>query len=158
MGVAKGRSAVGRRAWAVAGIVVLGIGGGWLYQQMSAASEYTSSVTFYVGGPNDPAADPFSEQRMASFKGLLTCQRLANSILATAGLDMTVEQVQSEIAGDVATPMLLTATVTDPTPERALANAEAIAGNLATVIEQIEPAGATAFVLRVASGPELGAD
>ncbi len=125
--------------------------------------KYASSVTFFVGASASTGtalqADQFAQQRIASYVGVLTSERLAKQILAGTGLPMTVAEVTSSItATSDPNTVLLGATVTDTHPQRSLAIATAIADDLGPMVAGLEDtshAGGTQVALTVISGPTL---
>ncbi|MFZ5851638.1 MAG: polysaccharide biosynthesis tyrosine autokinase [Actinomycetota bacterium] len=118
---------------------------------------YSSQVTFFVTTPfgdNTSAAYTgglFSQQRVKSYVDLLRGDRLATAVLQDARVSMTPAQLQKEIsASSKPDTVLLTATVTDPSPQRAQLLAAAIGRQFAKLVAELEtPAGAQAPVLKV---------
>lgn len=125
--------------------------------------KYASSVTFFVGASASTGtalqADQFAQQRIASYVGVLTSERLAKQILADTGLSLTVPQVVSSITATTdPNTVLLSATVTDTDAKRSLAIATAVANDLGPMIVDLEDtshAGGTHVALTVISGPTL---
>src|ERR1700712_4463107 len=127
--------------WIVLTFTVLGTAAGALIAY-SSTPKYTSTVTFFVSTPSDSqlsalASDQFAQRRVESYAGLLTSQRLAQMVVTKGALDkkgslsISAHAVMSEISAstDLNT-VLLTATVTDESPERALAIATGISTEL----------------------------
>ena len=129
-----------------------------------ATPKYESSVTFFVSTPPNAdgtalQADQYAQRRVNSYVGVLSSERLAQMIIDTTKVDMTVAQVSSSIsaAADVNT-VLLTATVTDSSPDRSLAIATALSTQFAVMVNQLDNHGSPEnanVVLNVVSGPTL---
>ncbi|HUX70068.1 MAG TPA: polysaccharide biosynthesis tyrosine autokinase, partial [Cellulomonadaceae bacterium] len=121
------------------------------------------SVTFFVGASANTGtalqADQFAQQRIASYVGVLTSERLAKQILSDTRLPLTVAQVTAGItATSDPNTVLLGATVTDTNPQRSLTVATAIANDLGPMVAGLEDtshAGGTQVALTVISGPTL---
>lgn len=130
----------------------------------TAAPQYESSVTFFVSTPPTAdgtalQADQYAQRRVNSYVGLLTSEKLAQSVIDTADLDMTVSQVTGSIAAaaDLNT-VLLTATVTNSSPEQSLAITTAISTQFGQMVAQLDNHGSPEsanVVLNVVSGPTL---
>ena len=130
----------------------------------TATPQYESSVTFFVSTSANAdgtalQADQYAQRRVNSYVGLLTSEKLAQSVIDTAHLDMTVSQVTGSIAAaaDLNT-VLLTATVTNSSPERSLAIATAISTQFGQMVAQLDNHGSPEnanVVLNVVSGPTL---
>ena len=119
--------------WIILTCTVLGVGGAW-FVNYRAIPTYQSSVTFYVFTPTGAAggnayqANQYAVAKIDSYTELLTSDRLANMIIDSADLTLSTSAVKSRISAssDLNT-VLLTAVVTDTSPERSLAIANAIA-------------------------------
>ncbi len=130
----------------------------------TATPQYESSVTFFVSTSANAdgtalQADQYAQRRVNSYVGLLTSEKLAQSVIDNAHLDMTVSQVTGSIAAaaDLNT-VLLTATVTNSSPERSLAIATAISTQFGQMVAQLDNHGSPEnanVVLNVVSGPTL---
>src|ERR1700712_3437153 len=88
--------------------------------------EYASSVTFFVRTPAEQIGgayqgDQFAQKRVNSYVQLMGSQRLADLILDDTKLKLTVDETIDKIKakGDLNT-VLLTATVTDTSPDRSI--------------------------------------
>ncbi len=131
---------------------------------VTATPKYESSVTFFVSTPPNAdgtalQADQYAQRRVNSYVGVLTSERLAQMVIDASKVDLTVAQVSSSIsaAADVNT-VLLTATVTDTSPERSLAIATALSTQFTVIVNELDNHGSpdTAnVVLNVVSGPTL---
>jgi len=130
----------------------------------TATPQYESSVTFFVSTPPTAdgtalQADQYAQRRVNSYVGLLTSEKLAQSVIDTAHLEMTVSQVTGSIAAaaDLNT-VLLTATVTNSSPEQSLAITTAISTQFGQMVAQLDNHGSPEsanVVLNVVSGPTL---
>lgn len=148
--------------WIVVLVTVLGAGGGLLRNEQ-ATPLYASKVTFFVSTPSESSttafnSDQFAQRRANSYAGVLTSDRLGELIIASSGLPMTPGQVAREIKASVQlNTVLLTATVTDPSPDRALKIATAISSQFGGLVDKLDNAGSkTATVaLNVVSGPSV---
>lgn len=107
---------------------------------------YASTVTFFVRTPAEQIGgayqgDQFAQKRVNSYVQLMESRRLADLILSDTQLDLTVDQVISRISakGDLNT-VLLTATVTDESPQQSLDIAESLADQFVAMVSDIETA------------------
>lgn len=123
----------------------------------SATPEYETTTQVFVSttGTSDVASaiqgNEFSRQRMASYAELLTGKGLATAVIDRLDLDMSTGQFRSQIhAQPVSGTVLLNVTVTDESPRRALAIAQAITIEFADQVERLEtPPGAAASPITV---------
>lgn len=130
-----------------------------------AEPTYQSHVSFFVVSTTDASnsplqADQFVQRRVNSYVGVVNSERMARVIIQDTGLDLTVEQVSTLVSAN-ADPetVLLNVTVTDTSTDRSLSIARSIAGNLDSLIAQLDNRGNRAAVqLRVISGPTLDPD
>jgi capsular exopolysaccharide synthesis family protein len=118
---------------------------------------YASSVTFFVNTAASTEANPlqsaqYAQQRVTTYVGLLSSERLAKLVIADTGLDISVPQVIGTIGAksDLNT-VLLTATVTDTSRARSLRIAESISTQFVKMVGTIDPT----VRLEVTSGPTL---
>jgi capsular exopolysaccharide synthesis family protein len=149
--------------WIVLLVTVLGAGAG-LLRNARATPLYASDVTFFVSTPSESSSsafnqDQFAQRRANSYAGVLTSERMAKLILASTGLPMTAGQVAHEVKASVQlNTVLLTATVTDPSPERALTIATAISTQFGGLVDQLDNSGSptsATVALNVVSGPAV---
>lgn len=128
------------------------------------APVYTSTLTFYVSVATDTGtalqADEFAQRRINSYVGVMTSERLAERVIDTTGLQLSVAQVRRMISAMPGSDtILLDVTVSDTVPERTLAVAEAVAEEFGPLITRLEGSTAGATVnLTVISGPTLDRD
>lgn len=131
---------------------------------LTSTPRYQATVQFFAATPansatNPLAGDQFGQQRVNSYTVLLSSQRLAKMILDKTQLKLSANTIQHSIAGTAElNTVLLTATVSDSDPARALEIAEAVATEMPAMVKEIESQGGvkTAPVaLDVVSGPTL---
>jgi capsular exopolysaccharide synthesis family protein len=135
-----------------------------LYSAETTQIEYRGSVTFFVRTAGEGTAsaanlgDQFAQRRVNSYIALLQTDRLATMIIDDTGLELTPGQVRGKISGrsNIDT-VLLTATVTDISRERALDIAESLSRQFVQLVSEVEgsgDAGGEATVhLELVSGP-----
>lgn len=149
--------------WAVLAPIVLAVALG-LYVASSADSEHRASVTFFVATSNDASTqgavqgDEFAQRRVNSYLGLLTTDRLAAKVVEATGLDLTTGEVKAMMGADAdVDTVLLTATVTDSSRERATQVAEAVSTELVELVDEVENQGPGpgSVELEVVSGPNV---
>ena len=146
--------------WIILVCAALGTGAAALVN-VNATPQYASTVTFFIstpteGGTSPLAADQFATRRITSYVGLLSSDVTAQRVLDDTGVDLSVGQVSARISGDSdLNTVLLTATVTDSSPERSLLIAEGLAATFGEVVDEVDPIGPDQVVLRVISGPTL---
>jgi len=116
-----------REHWKLIAMVTVLAAGGSAALTARMAPRYASSVTFYVSAETN-TTDPaiaysgalLSQQAVQSYADLLTGPRLASSVIGYLRLTMTPAQLAAEIsARSIPQTVLLTATVTDTSPQRA---------------------------------------
>lgn len=153
--------------WIILIATILGAGAGVL-MNLQATPKYQSSVTFYVSTPSDQAgtsayqANQYALAKIESYSQLLTSDRLATMIKDKTALELSPQAIAGEISAssDLNT-VLLTATVTDPSPIRALQISTAISTEFGALVDELDNrttqdvTGST-VVLNVTSGPTVG--
>lgn len=135
--------------WVIVLCTIIGVGAG-LGVTLLTPEKYSSSVTFFVRTPAEQIGgayqgDQFAQKRVNSYVQLAKSQRLAELIRTDAQVDLTAQQIASEIdaRGDTNT-VLLTATVTDTDPARSLDIATSLSRSLIELVAQLEtPPGST---------------
>lgn len=146
--------------WVIAVAAVLGLAGGLLVT-LKATPMYASSVTFFISTPTEGSttalsADQFATRRITSYVGLLSSDVTAQRIIDKTGVDMSVAQLSSRITGDAdLNTVLLSATVTDSSPDRSLLIARGVADNFGSIVDEVDPIGPAQVELKVISGPTL---
>lgn len=129
----------------IAAVTVLaGLGSAALTARMTP--RYGSSVTFYVSAQTnqtDPAmaysGALLSQQAVQSYADLLTGPRLASSVISYLRLPMTPAKLAAEIsARPIPQTVLLTATVTDTSPQRAQMLATAVGIRFVRLVSVLE--------------------
>ena len=136
--------------WIVLVTTLLAVGIGALVTLRTPA-QYASTVTFFVRTPAEQIGgayqgDQFAQKRVNSYVQLMESNRLADLILEDTQLDLTFDQIIGKISakGDLNT-VLLTATVTDTSPERSLDIAQSLSKEFVEMVSELEtPPGATA--------------
>lgn len=127
---------------------------------------YASSVTFYVSAQtntSDPISayqgDLLSQQEVQSFAELLRGPTLVRSVINDLGLRVAPGEIAAEISTrPIPQTVLLSATVTDPSPRRAQQIAESIGTQFTTLVATLEqpPGGGTPPVsVTVVAQPDL---
>jgi capsular exopolysaccharide synthesis family protein len=154
--------AVRKYWWIVLFVTLLGVGGAVIRNERATAM-YSSSVTFFVSTPSGSTssafnADQFAQRRANSYAGVLTSERLAKLVIRDTGLRLSPTEVSSKIKASVQlNTVLLTATVTDSSPDRALEIATAISSQFGGLVDQLDNVGSKAatVALNVVSGPSV---
>ena len=127
---------------------------------------YSSSVTFYVSAATDNSnpvsayqGTLLSQQEVQSFAELLHGPTLVHAVITDLGLRATPAAIAAEIsARPVPQTVLLTATVTDPSAQRAWQIATSLGGQFTSMIATLEqpPGGGTPPVsVTVVAAPQL---
>jgi capsular exopolysaccharide synthesis family protein len=154
-----------RAAWwlPVAGLVLGGAAG--LTSGLLQTPLYTASTQLFVATtgstapPDILAGGQFSQQRVISYARLITGPELAQSVVDQLGLQMSAQELSSQIT---ATPdgdtVLIDVTVTDPSATRAQRIAAVIGPSFATMATQLEsggPANPSPVKVTVTQSPDL---
>lgn len=150
--------------WLVLVVMGIAVGAGAVVT-IQTPPQYASSVTFFVTTSNrGDVTDAyqgglFSQERVKSYADLLTSERLARAIADREKLDMSADEITKRISA-IALPetVLLKATVTDGSRERADKIAKAMATEFVALIRTLEtPPGALAPTVKVevVGGPRL---
>ena len=155
--------ALRRSWWVVVLITLIGTGVG-VFITVRTPPTYASTVTFFVKTPTSStdsalSGDQFGQKRVNTYVQMMSSDRLAAEVAAAAQVDLTPAQVVSRISarGDLNT-VLLTATVTDSSPERSLALATALSTVFVKYVTDLETppdADAPTVYLVVTAGPTL---
>jgi capsular exopolysaccharide synthesis family protein len=154
-----------RRGWWLVLLgMLLGAGGAGAIA-VASTPQYQAATQLFVSTPgaSDVAAavqgSQFSQQRVASYAQLLEGRDMAKAIIDQLGLDLSADDLMANIeAAAVPDTVLLEVTVTDTSPERALAIARSVASEFRTRVTALEtPDGATTSPVKVTvvSTPEL---
>lgn len=145
------RRQVGRGAVAAA-VIVLGVGAVTVIGG-TGPPEYSSSVTFFATRPAQSDSADSVARAMDSYAALVDGEALAARVISELDLDLTVEGLGDEIEETIEPDsVLLTATVTDSSAERALSITKAIAADLT------EPGSGAGSDLVVVEAPDLDPD
>jgi len=155
--------AIRRSWWVVVLVTMLGIGVAF-FITLQTPPQYASEVTFFVKTPttgNDSAlqGDQFGQKRVNTYVQMMSSDKLASMVAQTAKVDLSTTEVMNRISarGDLNT-VLLTATVTDSSPERSLQLATALSTDLVKYVAELETPPGTkdpTVYLVVTSGPTL---
>jgi capsular exopolysaccharide synthesis family protein len=125
--------------------------------------QYATSVTFFITTPNNGATDAyqgglFSQQRVKAYQTVLTSDRLAELIATAPGLDLGPEAIRKRISAQaIPDTVLLRATVTDSSRDRARLVATVLASRFKSLVESLETppgAGISSVKVEVVVGPE----
>ncbi len=127
---------------------------------------YASTVDFYVSTPQTGAISPqsggqFAESRVNSYIVLLSSEQLAQRVVDATGIPMRpVDLSQQVTASTELNTVVVTATVTDGSPQRSLQIAQGIADTFPKLVDELDNAGRSnaVVVIHVVSGPTLQAD
>lgn len=155
-----------RKYWWITLLTLLATVGAAVYMTQRATPVYESTVTFYVAASTDTGtalqADEFAQRRINSYVGVLGSDLLAGEIADEPGVGLEPRQVRSRISAVVdPETIILTTTVTDTVPDRALRIAEEVAehfGPLVARLDSTEAASGANVSLTVISGPSLNPD
>jgi capsular exopolysaccharide synthesis family protein len=111
----------------------------------SATPQYASSSRLFVstsGASDDAQANQggqFSLQRVKSYADLLTGQKIAQRVVDDLKLDESAKELSSQIsASSKLDTVMLTITVTDPSPERAKMLVDAVADQFVSFVAELE--------------------
>lgn len=150
-----------RRGWLV--VLLLALAGGVLagVAYYLTPPSYSSRVDFYVSTPlpegaNAQSAGQFAEARVNSYVRLLTSDRLAELVVEETAVGLSPADVSNRIAAEAElNTVVLRATVTDSTPERATVIAEGVASTFGDMVDELDNQGRAdaIVVINVVSGP-----
>ena len=155
--------AILRYWWIVLTCLVVGVG---ISAVITAGTTklYATTVTFFVKTPADQLSgavqgDTFGQKRVNSYVELATTDRLIKPVLADTKLTLSPSALAGEIAasGDADT-VLLTVTVTDPSPQQSLKIGSSIATQFVSLVAELESSSSVADTtvrLELVSGPTL---
>ncbi len=154
-----------RRAWwmpalglVLGGLAALGV-------TVASTPVYTSGTQLFISTTDSSSTseayqgNQFAEKRIASYAELLTSPELAARVVDRLGLDMTPDELASNIsASPVSGTVVLDVSVTDVSAEQARTIAQAVGSEFISVVAELEtPAGSTASPVKVTvfGAPEL---
>lgn len=149
-----------RRRWMLIVVVTALVSIGASAYVMTAHKKYASSSTLFVStapaGSSDSSAAAYqgglySQARVQSYVDMVNGSGLAQQVVDSLGLNMTVDQLSSEIrATNKPNTVLITITVTDRDPNLALRINQAVVRQLEKTITEIEtPPGQKLPLLKV---------
>ncbi len=142
--------------------VALAIGA---YVTVSTPKQYATHVTFFVQTPSDQLSvaaqgDAFGQKRVNSYVQLVNTDRLLKPVLLETRVNLTPPQLSREISasGDLNT-VLLSVTITDPSPTQSVEIAKSVATQLVKLVAVLEASSAdtqgSTVRLELVSGPTL---
>jgi capsular exopolysaccharide synthesis family protein len=124
---------------------------------LSGTPQYSTSTRMFVS--TTATADlgaavqgsQFTQQRIASYAAYLTDQQVMSAVIADLGLELSPDELAEMITVDVApNTVILGATVTDSSPERALAIAQSLSRQFPILVTALEaPEGAADSPVKV---------
>lgn len=131
--------------WIVVVTIFIALGAG-IATTLLTPSQYASNVTFFVRTPAEQIGgayqgDQFAQKRVNSYVQLMESRRLADLILEDTQLNLDVSQLVGKISakGDLNT-VLLTATVTDTSPQRSLDISKSLSDQFVRLVSTLETA------------------
>jgi capsular exopolysaccharide synthesis family protein len=162
----KALAALRRMWWAVvAGAVLGGLAGAAL--GLLATPRYTTQTQFFVSTADSVSTSEvfqgsqFAQQRVASYAGLLEGEELAARVVDDLGLERSTASLQDAISVmPVPETVLIDVSVTDTSPARAQAIADALSSEFLDLVAELEtPVGGTDSAVRVTvtDSPDLPA-
>jgi capsular exopolysaccharide synthesis family protein len=127
---------------------------------------YATTIDFYVSTPADDGSNPqsagqFAEARVNSYIVLLSSEQMGRRVVDNTGLDLIPQQVARQIeASTELNTVIVTATITDGSPQRSLQIAQGVAETFPKLVDELDNQGRDTdiVVIHVVSGPTLGAD
>ncbi len=138
-----------RRGWLLV-VIFAAVGAGAAAAQSTRQTRmYAASVTMIVSSPDSDAsataayqANLLSQQRVKSYADLVASDRIAQGVITQLGLNEPAARLRGQIkAQAVPDTVLLSATVTDPSPARARLLANAVGAVFSTTIARIDTPG-----------------
>jgi receptor protein-tyrosine kinase len=144
MGITEALAAM-RRRWWLPFIGLLAGGLAALAASLVATPMYRADTQLFVSTTESTSTSDvftgsqFSQQRVASYAELLKGDELAGRVITRLGLKRTERAVAASItATPVPNTVLLDVTVTDPSPQGALAIADAVGGEFSALVSDLE--------------------
>jgi len=139
-----------RRRWVSIVVIAVLCTAAALAITLTRTKTYASSARLFVSTTTDDAnslnqGGQFSIARVQSYADLISSRELASTVIADLNLDVTVEELRTEVSAKVATNTVnLTITATDPDAHRAQQIAQSYATNMVDLVRQLEtPPGQT---------------
>jgi capsular exopolysaccharide synthesis family protein len=152
-----------RKSWILIALAaILGASAGALGYFLTPPT-YASTIDFYVSTPNAEGNNPqssgqFAESRVNSYVVLLSSEQLAKRVVDSTGVDLTPLKVSKQIAASAQlNTVIVTAIVTDGSPQRSLLIAQGVADNFPKLVDELDNQGRKAAIvsIHVVSGPNL---
>ncbi|HYP44808.1 MAG TPA: polysaccharide biosynthesis tyrosine autokinase [Propionibacteriaceae bacterium] len=123
---------------------------------------YASSVDFYVSTPRTQgtsaqAGGQFAESRVNSYILLLSSEQMARRVIESTDVDLSPSELADKVGASAElNTVVVTATVTDSSAERAARITEGLSEEFPTLVDELDNQGRTAdaiVVINVVSGP-----
>jgi capsular exopolysaccharide synthesis family protein len=152
-----------RKSWLwIVIVTLLGAGAGTAAYLLTPRT-YASTVDFYVSTPQSAGSSAqsggqFAESRVSSYILLLSSEQLAKRVVASSGVRMSPLELASRVSATTElNTVVVTATVTDGSPQRSLQIAQGVATEFPELVDDLDNAGRTnpIVVMNVVSGPTL---
>jgi non-specific protein-tyrosine kinase len=138
------------RNWLLVAVCVVLAGTAAVAITMRQTPRYQASIMMFVSAA-DRTADPasghqaglLSRERVKSYANLLRSERIARGLAATPGVGLSAENIRAKISAEaIEETVLLRATVTDGSPDRAKRLANALGAQFVRLVEELErPSG-----------------
>lgn len=134
-----------RAHWLLAvSLLLLGLAGAAVLSWLTPPA-YAASTQLFVSTPNTADVSTayqgnlFSQQRVSSYAELLRGEEISSRVVENLGIDMTAEELSDRISvAVIPDTVILQATVTDSSPERAQEFATALGVQFPTLVEELE--------------------
>ncbi|WXF91687.1 Wzz/FepE/Etk N-terminal domain-containing protein [Curtobacterium flaccumfaciens pv. flaccumfaciens] len=136
--------------WIIAGATLLGAGASLVVTSVTPPT-YEASTSYYVSVAGDTSAtageiaqgSTAAQQKIKSYMQLATSPRVLQGVVDELDLDVTPAALASQVTASVdAGTVIIKIAVQDGSAKAAATIAEQIGKSLATVVQEIEPAGA----------------
>ncbi|HZC74166.1 MAG TPA: polysaccharide biosynthesis tyrosine autokinase [Jatrophihabitans sp.] len=153
-----------RKSWWIVIIAVLAGGAGAYLWSARMTKIYAAHVDFYVSThltdvQSVSGVDQFAQSRATTYAELASSDRLAGMVRQSTGLAMSPRAIAHEVSGTAhLSTVIVTTTVRDPSPRRALTIASALTRQFPAMVDALDnPMSPDAEVhLEVVSGPIVG--
>lgn len=141
-----GAVGVARRRWRwIAAVVLVALAGALLHSQVVAKSYRATAEVFFTLQYGNSAADlvqgaTYTQNQVASFARLATTPAVLGPVVEDLGLDVPATELAGRVeAAAPADTVLVEITVTESSAAASARVANAVAGSLAAVVEQLAP-------------------
>jgi len=152
-----------RKSWLLITIMtLLGIGAGTALYLLTPP-QYATTIDFYVSTPSSEGSNPqssgqFAEARVNSYIVLLSSEQMARRVVDDTGLNLAPLDVAKKISATTQlNTVIVTATVTDHSPQRSLQIAQGVADTFPKLVDELDNQGrdTAIVVIHTVSGPTL---